>query len=172
MANWQHCPAVEQDPTKAGGAWVFKATDVPLYALYEALAAGATADDFAARHGVPVERVAAALRYEADELHDYRLNYPDGVPRMHNPESRQTAPDDAIWKACPLVEQNPGILGGVWIFKRSRFPLYTVYDNLASGATLDEFDEWYDIERDKVVAVLQYQFKTLRKAWPAYADTV
>ena len=172
MANWQHCPAVERAGEQDGGLWVFKGTSVPLYALYETLADGGTVGDFAARFGVAVKRVVEALRYEADELHDYRLNYPDGVSRMHNPESSETGPDDTIWRTCPFVEQNPGILGGVWTFKRSRFPLYTVHDNLASGASLDEFDEWYEIEKDKVVALLQYQSKELREAWPAYVDTV
>ena len=172
MANWQHCPEVERSSGEDGGLWVFMGTDVPLYALYGALASGATVGDFAARFGVAIERVVEALRYEADELHDYRLNYPDGVSRMHNPESRQAGPDDAIWRTCPLVEQNPGIFAGVWIFKRTRFPLYTVHGNLASGATLDEFDEWYEIEKDKVAALLQYQAKALREAQLDYADTV
>ena len=162
MANWEHCPAVERGAEGQGGLWVFKDTQVPLHALYETLASGATVVDFETRFGVAIRRVVEALRYEADELHDYRLNYPDGVSRMHNPESRQAGPDDAIWKTCPLVEQNPGILGGVWIFKRSRFPLYTVHDNLASGATLDEFHEWYEIDIGKVIAVLEHEAKALR----------
>ncbi len=172
MANWQHCPAVERGAWRHGGLWVFRGTDVPLYQLYESLASGMTVGDFAERFGVAIERVVEALRYEADELHDYRLNYPDGVSRMHNLESRQTGPDDAIWKTCPLVEQNPDILGGVWIFRRSRFPLYTVHDNLASGATLDEFDEWYEIDIAKVVAMLQHETATLREVPVVHADTV
>ena len=172
MANWEHCPVVERGGERDGGLWVFKGASVPLYALYETLASGARVNDFATRLGVEIKQVVEALRYEADELHDYRLNYPDGVSRMHNPESSKTGPDDGIWRTCPLVERNPGILGGVWIFKHSRFPLYTVHENLASGATLDEFAEWYEIEKAKVVAVLQYQAEALREARPAYADTV
>ena len=172
MANWQHCPAVERHAQRNGGLWVFKGTDVPLYRLYESLASGMTVGDFAERFGVGIERVVEALRYEANELHDYRLNYPHGVSRMRNPEGRQTGRDDAIWKTCPLVEQNPGIFGGVWIFRRSRFPLYTVHDNLASGTTLDEFDEWYAIDIAKVKAILEYESATLREVPVVYADTV
>ena len=58
MANWQNCPAVERDPAKSGGVWVFRDTDVPLYRLYETLASGATVDDFAERFGVAVEHAA------------------------------------------------------------------------------------------------------------------
>ena len=172
MANWQHCPAVERANEQNGGLWMFKGRSVPLYALYETLASGATVDDFAARHGLTVEQAAAVLRYEADELHDYRLDYPDGVPRMHNPESRPAGPDDAIWRACPLVEQVLGILAGVWVFNRSRFTLYTIHYNLASGATVNDLSEWYCIEKEKVVAVLEHEAQALRESRLAYADTV
>ena len=172
MANWEHCAAVERGDGHDGGLWMFKDTSVPLYALYETLASGATVNDFATRFGVEHKQVVEALRYEADELHDYRLNCPDGVSRMHNPGSANTGPDAAMWRTCPLVEQNPGILAGAWIFKSTRFPLYAVHDNLASGATLDEFDEWYEIEKDKVVALLHFQSKALRGSQPAYVDTV
>ena len=172
MANWENCQHVERVTGIANCVWVFKGTQVPLYALYETLASGATVNDFAGRFGVDIERVEATLLYEAEELHDYRLEHSGAVPYARNPNADRTSPDDAIWKTCPLVEQNPGILGGVWIFKRSRFPLYTVHDNLASGATLDEFDEWYQIEKDRVVAVLQYQAQALREVHTARADTV
>ena len=155
-----------------GGLWVFKGTSVPLYELYETLASGAAVEDFAERFGVAVELAAGALEYEGDELHDYRLDYPDGVPRMHHTAGRQAGPDDAIWKSCPLVEQDSGILGGVWVFKRSRFTLYTIYHNMASGATVGDLGEWYEIEKDKVVEVLQYQATALRESRPAYVDTV
>ena len=46
MTNWNTCPAVEQVPGRAGGAWVFSGTRIPLFALYENLAAGATVADF------------------------------------------------------------------------------------------------------------------------------
>ncbi len=46
MINWETCPAVERTLGKVGGAWVFTGTRIPLYALYENLAAGATVKDF------------------------------------------------------------------------------------------------------------------------------
>ena len=173
MANWKHCPEVERNAGKAGGMWVFKGTDVPLYRLYETLASDGTVDNFACRHGVDVEQAAAALRYEADEFRDDLLIRPDGPGEITPiPAIIPTGAEIPNWHDCPVVERIAGKVSGAWIFKHSRLALYTVYDNLASGATLDEFDEWYAIERDKVVAVLQYQSKTLRETWPAYADTV
>ena len=164
MANWENCPAVERLSAKDGGIWAFKGTQVPLYAMYETLASGGvTVDDFAERYDVDVEQVVATLQYEADELHDYRLDYTGRVPYARDPDADRVGPDDAMWRACPLVEQAAGRLGGAWVFKNTRLPLYCLFDNLTSGTTLDEFDEWYDMDTSKVVAVLQHEAKVLRQ---------
>ena len=44
MSTWKTCPAVERDPEKASGAWVFRGTRVPVSALFENLRKGATID--------------------------------------------------------------------------------------------------------------------------------
>ncbi len=46
MSAWKTCPAVEQDPAKVSGAWVFEGTRVPLASLFENLRDGATVDQF------------------------------------------------------------------------------------------------------------------------------
>ena len=46
MLDWSQCPAVERDPGKLSGAWVFRETRVPVTALFENLEDGATVDDF------------------------------------------------------------------------------------------------------------------------------
>jgi uncharacterized protein (DUF433 family) len=46
MLDWTTCPAVERDPQKVGGAWVFRGTRVPVSALFENLEGGATVDQF------------------------------------------------------------------------------------------------------------------------------
>jgi uncharacterized protein (DUF433 family) len=46
MLDWQTCPAVERDPEKLGGAWIFLGTRVPVSALFENLEGGATIDQF------------------------------------------------------------------------------------------------------------------------------
>lgn len=172
MANWEHCPAVERDSDKAGGVWVFRGTEAPLYALYETLASGATVNDFAERFGVGVEQAAAALEYEADELHDYRLDYPGRVPYARNRDADYDGPDDYLWRICPLVEQATGRLGGVWVFKHTRLPLYTLHANLESEATVADVADWFDIAKWKVVAALKHEAKILRADRLAYADTV
>ena len=91
---------------------------------------------------------------------------------MHNPQSKATGPDDAIWRNCAQVEQVPGILGGVWVFNHGRFTVYAIHYNLSSGATVDDLAEWYSVDRDEVVAVLQRQSRTLRESRTTHADTV
>lgn len=46
MLDWQTCPAVERDPDKLSGAWIFRGTRVPVSALFENLEGGATLDQF------------------------------------------------------------------------------------------------------------------------------
>lgn len=35
--DWSQCPAVESIPGKVSGAWVFRGTRVPVYAIFENL---------------------------------------------------------------------------------------------------------------------------------------
>jgi len=46
MLDWTTCPAVERDPAKLSGAWVFRGTRVPVSALFENLEGGATVEQF------------------------------------------------------------------------------------------------------------------------------
>ena len=46
MTSWKTCPAIERDPDKVSGAWVFSGTRVPIAALFENLRAGATVEQF------------------------------------------------------------------------------------------------------------------------------
>ena len=69
MTNWNECPAVERTPGKVSGAWVFSGTRIPLYALYENLASGATVKQFVERFpGVEERQVRAVLEHEAQTL--------------------------------------------------------------------------------------------------------
>jgi uncharacterized protein (DUF433 family) len=46
MLDWATCQAVERDPEKLSGAWLFRGTRVPVSALFENLEGGATLDQF------------------------------------------------------------------------------------------------------------------------------
>ena len=69
MNNWSTCPAVDRDPQKVSGAWVFPGTRVPVAALFENLEDGAQTSDFVAWFpGVTTEQVRAVLEHVAHTL--------------------------------------------------------------------------------------------------------
>lgn len=69
MIDWSNCPAVEHDPAKVSGTWVFRGTRVPIVALFENLEDGAQVDDFLAWFpGVTREQVQAILDYTIQSL--------------------------------------------------------------------------------------------------------
>lgn len=69
------------------------------------------------------------------------------------------------WNTCPAVEQVPGRVSGAWVFSGTRVPLFALYENLASGATIEEFVEWFpDVDEQQVRAVLEHEAKALRTA--------
>jgi uncharacterized protein (DUF433 family) len=67
--DWSTCTAVEQDPEKVSGSWVFRGTRVPVVALFENLEGGASVDDFLSWFpGVTREQVDAVLDYTIQSL--------------------------------------------------------------------------------------------------------
>jgi len=65
------------------------------------------------------------------------------------------------WSQCPAVESVPDRRSGAWVFKDTRMPVSTVFENLESGATVDEVMEWFDVTREQVVAVLEFAARSL-----------
>ena len=69
------------------------------------------------------------------------------------------------WESCPVVERKPGKVSGAWVFVGTRVPLYALYDNLASGATVHEFVQWFpEVNERQVRTVLEHEAKALRMA--------
>ena len=69
MNDWQDCPAIERDPERVSGAWVFRGTRVPVRALFENLEDGATVDDFLEWFpGVLRSQVEAVLKHAESSL--------------------------------------------------------------------------------------------------------
>ncbi|WP_420447221.1 DUF433 domain-containing protein [Candidatus Palauibacter sp.] len=69
------------------------------------------------------------------------------------------------WKDCAAVERTPGKVSGAWVFSGTRIPLFALYENLASGATVEDFVEWFPgVEERQVRAVLEHEANTLRTA--------
>ena len=66
------------------------------------------------------------------------------------------------WSACPAVESVPGRLSGAWVFKGTRVPVSALFGNLAEGATIEEFLDWFPgVEEWQVKAVLEHETQNL-----------
>ena len=70
------------------------------------------------------------------------------------------------WSQCPAVESIPGKRSGAWVFRGTRMPVSTVFENLESGATIEEIMEWFDVTREQIVAVLGFAARSL-ESFPA-----
>lgn len=67
--DWSQCAAVEREPKRVSGVWVFKDTRVPVRALFENLEGGASIDDFLEWFpGVSRQQTDSVLEYVAADL--------------------------------------------------------------------------------------------------------
>jgi uncharacterized protein (DUF433 family) len=66
MIDWSDCEAVERDPARVSGAWVFRGTRVPVAALFENLEENASLQQFLTWFpGVTLAQVRAVLEHAA-----------------------------------------------------------------------------------------------------------
>jgi uncharacterized protein (DUF433 family) len=69
------------------------------------------------------------------------------------------------WNECDAVERVPGKVGGAWLFKGTRVPVKALFENIESGARVDEFLEWFPgVSREQVEAVLEHAERSLAVA--------
>ena len=60
------------------------------------------------------------------------------------------------WSQCPEVERSPEKVSGTWVFRGSRVPVRSLFENLEDGASIEDFLKWFPgIERKQVEAVLE-----------------
>lgn len=60
------------------------------------------------------------------------------------------------WSQCSAVERVPGKVSGAWVFRGTRLPVATVFENLQDGMTVEEVMEQFDVTREQVNAVLRF----------------
>ncbi len=66
------------------------------------------------------------------------------------------------WNQCSQVEHNPNKVSGAWVFKDTRVPVKTLFENIEGVATVDEFLAWFPgVSRDQVIAVLEFAEQSL-----------
>lgn len=69
------------------------------------------------------------------------------------------------WSECSAVERVPGKVSGAWLFKGTRVPVQALFENLESGATVEDFLAWFPgVKRDQVEAVLDHARRSLVEA--------
>jgi uncharacterized protein (DUF433 family) len=67
------------------------------------------------------------------------------------------------WSLCPAVESIPGKVSGAWVFKGTRMPVQTVFENLEAGMSIREITEVFDVTPEEVKAVLHFASQSLVK---------
>jgi len=65
------------------------------------------------------------------------------------------------WSQCLEVESVPGKVSGAWVFRGTRMPVATVFENLEDGMTIEEIVEQFDVTREQIKAVLEFAARTL-----------
>ena len=66
------------------------------------------------------------------------------------------------WQTCPAVERHPDKVSGAWVFRGTRVPIATLFENLKDGASVAQFLEWFPgVEGAAVEAVLEHEAQSL-----------
>ena len=65
------------------------------------------------------------------------------------------------WSQCPAVESVPGKVSGAWVFRGTRMPVATVFENLEAGASISDIMEWFDLTREQITDVLNFAARSL-----------
>ncbi len=65
------------------------------------------------------------------------------------------------WSKCAAVESVPGKVSGAWVFRGTRLPVATIFENLEDGMSIEEIMEQFDVTREQVKAVLDFAARSL-----------
>jgi uncharacterized protein (DUF433 family) len=69
MMDWSSCSAVERDPEKVSGSWIFRDTRISVVALFENFQDGASIDDFLSWFpGVTRKQVESVIEHTIQSL--------------------------------------------------------------------------------------------------------
>ena len=64
----------------------------------------------------------------------------------------------AYWEKCSAIERRKERLSGAWVFKGTRVPVQALFENLRSGATVDQFLKWFPgVSQQQVDQVLRFE---------------
>jgi uncharacterized protein (DUF433 family) len=65
------------------------------------------------------------------------------------------------WSQCPVVESVPDRRSGAWVFRNTRMPVATIFENLEAGSSIEEIIEQFHVTREQIQAVLEFAARSL-----------
>ena len=66
------------------------------------------------------------------------------------------------WSQCNAVERRPDVQSGAWVFRGSRIPVSSLFQNLEDGARVDDYLGGVPgVSREQVEAVLEYAARSV-----------
>ena len=66
------------------------------------------------------------------------------------------------WSSCLEVERAKDKVSGAWVFRETRVPVRALFENLETGATIDQFLEWFPgVTLNQVQGVLAHAEQSL-----------
>ena len=66
----------------------------------------------------------------------------------------------SYWDSCAAVERDPQKVSGAWVFRGTRVPLSTLFENLKDGASIEDFLAWFPgVSRTLVEQVLEHEVR-------------
>ncbi len=62
------------------------------------------------------------------------------------------------WENCEAVQRDPDLVSGAWVFRGTRVPVASLFENLKDGVTTHEFLELFPgVSRSQIEAVLEHE---------------
>lgn len=84
------------------------------------------------------------------------------VGRLAVRRANGSVPTMLDWSQCEAVERRDGVQGGAWVFRGTRVPVASLFQNLEDGASIDDYLGWFPgVTREQVEAVLDYAARSV-----------
>ena len=69
------------------------------------------------------------------------------------------------WISCSAVERNPERVSGAWVFRGTRVPVESLFQNLEDGAAVADFVRWFPgVTAEQARTVLEHAARSLEVA--------
>jgi uncharacterized protein (DUF433 family) len=66
------------------------------------------------------------------------------------------------WSQCDAVERRAEVQSGAWVFRGTRVPVSSLFQNLEDGARVNDYLAWFPgVTREQVESVLEYAARSV-----------